>query len=143
MRTIDKSVVIPNCIEIHKTGFGGDNGQLHIDIPDDCDLVILASNKGGGIAPYRCLLPHQVYVNDLIKFFLKNPDHKVIYAIPVKTGSVQPIAAKDEASAKYWFENMLQKGISKVMFKSNIKNDEIKELEPIYRYGDEIPIRTT
>ena len=75
--------------------------QLSFDIPEGCDLIVLAGNIGGGWLPYRCLLPHQVYVEDLRKAF-EEKRFEVIAVMPLVSKNVFSIAYKNEYGRKRW-----------------------------------------
>jgi hypothetical protein len=52
-----------------------------LKIPEDCDMIVLAVNKGFGLKPISVRLPHQVYVEDLEKMIKEHHAHEVV-AIP-------------------------------------------------------------
>lgn len=81
-----------------------DGGCLDFNIPKHHDLIILAGNKGGGYIPYKCLLPHQVYLTDLKKDFIEH-NFEVIYVIPVKAKLPFPIAYRDDYSHQRWHKD--------------------------------------
>lgn len=76
-------------------------GRLDFEVPKDCDLIVLMGNKGGGYVPYRCLLPHQVYLDDIEKDFEKK-NFEVIYAAPVKSKMPFQIAYADDYDRQRW-----------------------------------------
>ena len=76
-------------------------GRVDFDVPEDCDLVILMGNKGGGYVPYRCLLPHQVYVDDLKDAF-EEKHFEVIYVIPINSESTFQIAYNGSYGKQRW-----------------------------------------
>ena len=47
--------------KVRRSSFGR---YYDFKVPEDCGLVIVCKNEGGGLIPLRCLLPHQVYVED-------------------------------------------------------------------------------
>lgn len=55
-----------------------------LDIPEDCDLVILAVNKGFGLEPVGISLPHQIYVSKLRELQVKHNAREII-AIPASS----------------------------------------------------------
>lgn len=76
-------------------------GRLDFEVPKDCDLIILAGNKGGGYVPYQCLLPHQVYVEDIKKAF-DEYHFEVIYVLPVKSADSILLVARSKYSLDRW-----------------------------------------
>ena len=64
-----------------------------LDIPDGCDLVVLAVNDGFGLKPISLCLPHQVYVKDIQKL-LKEHEAKEIVAIPISSDTYISIIGK-------------------------------------------------
>ncbi len=96
-----KDIKRPKGIKIRKSGFGGKGGMFDFEIPKDCNLVVLAGNKGGGYEPYRCLLPHQVYLSDIKKTF-EETDFEVIYVIPVDSEFPFPIAFNGNYGKQRW-----------------------------------------
>lgn len=52
-----------------------------LEIPQDCDMIVLAVNKGFGLKPVSVKLPHQVYVKELEKMIKEYDAHEVV-AIP-------------------------------------------------------------
>lgn len=52
-----------------------------LDVPNDCNIVILAYNNGVGLTPIRLCFPHQVYVETLNNL-AKQYEAKEIVAIP-------------------------------------------------------------
>jgi len=54
------------------------------DIGTDADVVILATNDGGGLVPRKLCLPHQVYVKTVRE--LEATHHARVTAIPAKSG---------------------------------------------------------
>lgn len=76
-------------------------GRLDFEVPKDCDLVILMGNKGDGHIPYRCLLPHQVYVDDIKKAF-EEQHFEVIYILPVSSKAPFQIAYNGNYGKQRW-----------------------------------------
>lgn len=76
-------------------------GHVDFDVPADCDLVILMGNKGGGYVPYRCLLPHQIYMDDLKADFEKH-FFEVIYVLPVSSKAPFQIAYSGTYGKQRW-----------------------------------------
>jgi len=97
----NKKMVFSNAVKITKDAFDTHGGGVHFKIPKDCELIILMGNRGGGYVPYKCLLPHQVYVNDLREDFEEH-DFEVISVIGVKSKDVFNIVYKDDYGFKRW-----------------------------------------
>lgn len=76
-------------------------GRLVFKNPEDFDLVILCGNSGGGYIPYRCLLPHQVYVAELKKAF-EEYHFEVIYALPVRSRDAMLLVGKSDYEINRW-----------------------------------------
>lgn len=75
-------------------------GRLDFKVPEGTDLVILMGNRGGGYVPYQCLLPHQVYVDDIKKAFEKG--YEVIYIVPISARAPFRIAYRGEYGKQRW-----------------------------------------
>ncbi len=54
------------------------------DIGTKADVVILATNDGGGLVPRKLCLPHQVYVHTVRD--LEATHHATVTAIPAMSG---------------------------------------------------------
>ena len=78
--------------------------QVDIDIPKDCDLIILMGNSGGGYVPYSCLLPHQVYENDIKEAF-EEKHFEVIYVVPINSNAPFPIVFNGDYGKQRWGES--------------------------------------
>lgn len=74
---------------------------VKIKIKGDYNLIILMGNRGFGYQPYKCLLPHQMYVNDIRESFEEN-DFEVIYFVGIKSKDVIPVAYKDQYGFQRW-----------------------------------------
>jgi len=98
-----KEIKLSKLIKINKSTFDEEGGVFSFDMPKHHDLIILAGNKGGGYIPYKCLLPHQVYLKDIKKDFEEN-DFEVIYIIPVKSKLSFPIAFNGDYGKQRWEE---------------------------------------
>lgn len=71
-------------VALNDTGFGM---LADLDVPENCSVVILAYNKGGGLVPVSLCLPHQVYtrkVDELRKEYGNNYHFEVV-AIPANS----------------------------------------------------------
>jgi len=88
-------------VKLEKSTFDKDGGMIYFKVPKDCDLVILAGNRGGGYTPYRCLLPHQVYLKDIERAFSEEK-FEVIYVIPVSSKAPFPIVFNGEYGRSRW-----------------------------------------
>jgi hypothetical protein len=55
-----------------------------LEIPANCNVVVLAVNNGYGLIPVKLLLPHQVYVK-VIEDLVKEHNAKEIVAIPANS----------------------------------------------------------
>ncbi len=65
--------------------YGNPFGDMCVfDMPDDCNIVILAVNKGFGLRPVSLCLPGQVYVETIQKL-LEEHQAKEIVAIPASS----------------------------------------------------------
>ncbi len=73
-RTIVKPETIP-------TDFGH---MIKLPVPNDCDLIIVCTNNGGGLVPVRLLLPHQLYREDLKKL-VEQTNAREITIIPARS----------------------------------------------------------
>lgn len=71
-------------VKISRTSFGD---MLDFKVPDDCDLIVISTNRGGGWEPKMMCLPHQFYVEKLREMLKENPDCRWIgvHAINSKT----------------------------------------------------------
>ncbi len=90
IRKENAKMVFDKVVKVTKSNFDTTGGNVDFQVPKGCDLIILMGNRGGGFVPYQCLLPHQVYVNDLRKAF-KEHGFEVIYVIGVKSKDTFPI----------------------------------------------------
>lgn len=106
-----KDVLFANGVKIGKSIFDShprnesdglvNGGRLDFEVPKDCDLIILMGNKGGGYVPYRCLLPHQVYLDDIKEAFEKW-FFEVIYVVPISSKAPFQIAYHGEYGKQRW-----------------------------------------
>ena len=96
-----RNIKLAKGITIEKSYFDKDGGMLNFNIPKVCDLVILCGNKGEGYKPYKCLLPHQVYLEDIKKAF-EEYGFEVITLFPVKSNSNFNIAYNGKYGEKRW-----------------------------------------
>jgi hypothetical protein len=96
-----KDVKLAQGINIKKSIFDKDGGMLDFKLPLCYDLVILCGNKGGGHTPYKCLLPHQVYLSDIKNDFEKY-NFEVITIFPVKSKTNSYIAYKGDYEKSRW-----------------------------------------
>jgi hypothetical protein len=55
-----------------------------LNVPTDCNVVVLAVNCGSGLLPVKLLLPHQVYVTVVEDLVKKYNAHEVV-AMPVNS----------------------------------------------------------
>lgn len=101
-------VILAEGVEIGKSIFDSRPGErlamggaLRFKTPEDCDLVVLMGNTGTGYKPYRTLLTHQVYVDDLKKDFEKH-HFEVIYVLPVSSKAPFQIAYNGEYGKQRW-----------------------------------------
>jgi len=76
-------------------------GMVYKKVPKDCDLIILCGNSGGGHRPYKCLLPHQMYLDDLKEDFEKH-GFEVITIFPVKSKTNLNIAYNGDYGKQRW-----------------------------------------
>lgn len=53
------------------TSFGP---MLDFKVPNDCNLIVISINSGGGWKPVHMCLPHQFYVEDLRRMLKENPE---------------------------------------------------------------------
>ena len=97
------TIKFSKAVTITKNSFDTLGGGVSFETPKDCDLIILCGNKGGGLSPYRCLLPHQVYVKDLKKTF-KETGFEVITMIPVKSDTSIDLAYNGMYGEQRWRE---------------------------------------
>lgn len=88
-------------VEIKKSTFDSTGGMLSFEVPKDCNLIVLMGNRGGGYVPYRCLLPHQVYLRDIREAFEKHA-FEVIYVVPISSEAPFPIAYANEYGRGRW-----------------------------------------
>lgn len=114
MKKDKKEIILAKGIEISKSIFDSGNkregkplfrgGCLSFDIPEECNLIILCGNKGEGHqTSFRCLLPHQIYVDDLKEIFEKE-HYEVITLFPVRSSENINVAYRDDDSKKRWEE---------------------------------------
>lgn len=97
----NKGMRFSKCVRVTKEELNDQFGSISFDVPKDCDLVILMGNRGTGYIPYRCLSPHQVYINDLRETFEKE-NFEVIYVVPVNSDTPFQIAYKNGYSEQRW-----------------------------------------
>ena len=76
-------------------------GMVYFDVPDDCGLIVLAGNNGGGHQPFCSLLPHQVYMDNLRDVF-KEKDFELISVLPVRSQEVFNLVYRDQYSKQRW-----------------------------------------
>ena len=69
-----------------------------LTIPEDCDVVILAVNKGFGLEPVGLFLPHQIYVRKLQDLLVIH-NAKEIVAIPASSKNYIEIIGEYDARA--------------------------------------------
>ena len=75
-----------------------------LELPDDCNMIILAANSGFGLKPVGVYLPHQVYVETLEKI-IKEHDAREIVAIPFNHKNYISIVGdvcKSKENARAW-----------------------------------------
>ena len=70
-------------------------------LPKTNELVIVCGNKGGGYKPLRCLLPHQIYEENLKKWF-EEDGFESISIFSVKSSENILVAVKNEYCKKRW-----------------------------------------
>lgn len=97
----NKKMVFSKAVKITKNAFDTHGGGVDFDIPKDCDIIILMGNRGGGYEPYKCLLPHQVYVSDLREDF-EEYHFEVIYVVGINSEDVFQIVYKDNYGFQRW-----------------------------------------
>jgi hypothetical protein len=97
----NKEMVFSKNVEVKKEDLENQFGGVKINFKDEHDLIILMGNKGGGHKPYRCLLPHHVYVRDIREAFEKE-HFEVICVVGIKSSDVFPIAYKDGYGFQRW-----------------------------------------
>lgn len=97
----NKKMVFSENVEVKESDLEDQFGSVRIRFKEKHDLIILMGNKGGGYTPYRCLLPHQVYVRDIREAFEEN-HFEVICVVGVKSSNVFPIAYKDGYGHQRW-----------------------------------------
>lgn len=66
-----------------------------LTIPEDCDVVILAVNKGFGLEPVGLFLPRQIYVRKLQDLLVMH-NAKEIVAIPASSKNYIEIVGEYE-----------------------------------------------
>ena len=111
---MQKEVKIADCVKIKKSIFNNPpipkgrkkakkflGGMLDFKVPKNCDLIILCGNNGDGYIPYRCLLPHQVYLSDIRETF-EEEGFEVIYVVPVNSKLPFAIAFNGEYGEQRW-----------------------------------------
>ena len=96
-----EGVKIAKGIKIRKSNFVKVDFMFDFDIPEDCDLIVLMGNKGSGYVPYRCLLSHQVYLQDIKEAFEKE-HFEVIFVLPVNSLHPFAIAYNGEYGKQRW-----------------------------------------
>ncbi len=116
----NKKMVFGKTVKITKNSFDTHGGGVNFKVPKDCDLIILMGNKGGGYIPYKCLLPHQVYVSDLREAFEKE-HFEVICVVGVKSSDVFPIAYKNGYGLQRW-KDLEKKGDANQENSEEVKN---------------------
>lgn len=107
-----KEIILASGVEIKRSIFDSNimimgeryGGMLHFDVPKDCDLIVLMGNIGGGYVPFRCLLPHQVYMDDIRKAF-DEKHFEVIYVVPISSKAPFQIAYNGEYGQQRWENN--------------------------------------
>ncbi len=97
----NQKMVFSKSVKITKTAFDTHGGGVDLKIPKDCGMIILMGNKGGGRVPYRCSLPHQVYIKDLREAFEEH-NFEVIEVLPVKSKDIFNVVYKDKYSFDRW-----------------------------------------
>ena len=56
-----------------------------IDMPNDCDVIIVCKIAEHGLIPFRILLPAQLYQKDITQLLKKETDIKQITIIPARS----------------------------------------------------------
>ncbi len=97
----NKKMVFSSNIKIRKAEFEKNFSNINLKINDKYDLIILMGNKGGDYIPYRCLLPHQVYIDDLRNAF-EEEGFEVISVVGIKSDEVFNIVYKDAYGFQRW-----------------------------------------
>ncbi len=59
--------------------------QAMIDAPDRCNMMIVCTNNGYGLVPWRLKLLHQLYEADLGEIMKERPDTKSVVCIPASS----------------------------------------------------------
>jgi hypothetical protein len=94
-------IKLPKGVDIRPSTFDEGGGMLNYEVPEGADLVILMGNRGGGYVPFRCLLPHQVYLKDIRKAF-EDERFEVIYLVGVSAKAPLPIAFNGDYGRERW-----------------------------------------
>lgn len=97
----NKKMVFSKNAKVTKKDLDDQFGGVEIKFKEKYDLIILMGNSGGGLRPYKCLLPHQVYVNDLREAFEEH-HFEVICIVGIESSNVFPIAYKDGYGFQRW-----------------------------------------
>lgn len=105
------------------TGYG-----LNYSVPRGAYGVILAGNRGGGLIPFRYLLPHQVYQETIQKAFGEY-NFDTLYAIPARAHEPVLLAARDQKTLDKWegYEN--SSGAQFFKWSGDLKSDVEKVAE--------------
>lgn len=69
----------------------------HKDIPADCDLIVVLTNRGYGWEPKKVLLPHQLYAHDVKRMLAEldgYPDYCEVAYVPIRSSEIKSVANK-------------------------------------------------
>ena len=79
-----------NELDDYKKGYSEFGDQVIVEYPKDSDLVVLASNEGFGLKPFKLLFFHQIYWKDVkdVEGLTLIPIRSSEYINLTETGSV-------------------------------------------------------
>jgi hypothetical protein len=65
--------------------FTGQQALIPMPKYEECNIVIICSNNGSGLRPWRLFLPHQFYESCLQELLDERPDTRWITVVPARS----------------------------------------------------------
>ncbi|PQO47393.1 hypothetical protein [Blastopirellula marina] len=74
------------------SGFASYTGKTVLfNLPDECDMIVVCRNVGGGHIPVKVLLRHQLYIETLVRILEEHPHTRCFSVLGVRSNEQQDI----------------------------------------------------